>query len=180
MPPAAVSADRRRFEYGARVRPTCTHLDQIADVGPGADVCETCVTMGGTWQHLRQCLTCGRTGCCDSSPNRHASAHFAETGHPLMRTLEAGQDWSWCFVDKETLNQIDGRWQATDGFFDAGLWFARQQLDAGAALPFSPGATAGDGFPLSLWESTYRRRHRAGTLDPDQAAELEALPGWSW
>src|SRR5439155_12715039 len=86
----------------------CTHLDQIGDVGPGASVCETCVTMGGAWLNLRQCLICGRTGCCDSSPNKHATAHFHETGHPLMRTLEERQSWAWCYVCKETIRQDEG------------------------------------------------------------------------
>jgi hypothetical protein len=162
------------------MRTTCTHLDAIRDVGPGGDVCPECVATGATWEHLRQCRTCGQTGCCDSSPNRHASAHFAATGHPVMRTLEDGQDWSWCFVDKETLRQVDGHWEATDGFFDAGLWYARRRIEEGGALPFPPGSTAADGFPLSVWETTYRGRGRAGTIDPDHAAELARLPGWRW
>jgi hypothetical protein len=161
---------------------TCTHLDQIVDVGPGADVCAACVASGDSWVHLRQCRICGNTACCDTSPNKHATAHFHETAHPIMRTLEADQDWSWCFVERETLEQDDaGRWHAVDGFFEAGLWFARETLAEGAAsLPFPPGSTVGDGFPLGVWESTYRGRHRAGTLDPEQAADLEALPGWRW
>ena len=164
------------------MRPTCTHLDQVMDIGPGADVCAACVATGSPWLHLRQCRICGNTACCDSSPNRHATAHFHESGHPVMRTLEEGQDWSWCFVESETLEQDDdGRWQAVDAFFDAGVWYAREVLAAGAAsLPFPEGATAGDGFPLGIWESTYRGRRRAGALDPDQAAELESLPGWTW
>ena len=166
--------------YGAPMRATCTHLDLIADVGPGASACESCAPIGGTWLNLRQCLICGRTGCCDSSPNRHATAHFERTGHPLMRSLEAGQEWSWCFVCKETLRQDEaGSWQAVDSFFEAGLWFARQQLDDGMSLPFEPGATT-EGFPLAVWETTYRSRHRDGTIDREQAAELEDLPGWRW
>jgi hypothetical protein len=159
---------------------TCTHLDLIADVGGGASVCESCASIGGTWLNLRQCLVCGRTGCCDSSPNKHATAHFNETGHPLIRTLEAGQDWAWCFLCKESLRQDGaGRWQAVDSFFDAGIWFAQRRLSEVSSLPFEP-ETVVDGFPLGVWETTYRARHRDGTLDPDQAAALEALPGWSW
>ena len=68
-----------------------------------------------------------------------------------------------------------------DAFFDAGLWFARRGARGRrASLPFPPDATAADGFPLGVWEATYRGRHRDGTLDPEQAAELEALPGWRW
>jgi hypothetical protein len=162
------------------MRPTCTHVDQVADVGPGDDVCAVCVEMGSGWVHLRQCRVCGNTACCDSSPNRHASAHFRETGHPIMRTLEADQTWSWCFVDHETLEQDDtGAWQMIDPFFDAGLWHAQDVLANGISLPFPRAATAGD-FPLGQWEQVYRDRHRAGTLHPEQAAQLETLPGWRW
>jgi uncharacterized UBP type Zn finger protein len=56
--------------------------------------------MGGRWLHLRICLECGHVGCCDSSPNRHASAHARGTEHPIIRSLEPGEDWSWCFVDE--------------------------------------------------------------------------------
>ncbi|MEA2519904.1 MAG: hypothetical protein QOF49_1984 [Chloroflexota bacterium] len=161
---------------------TCTHLDQIVDVGPGAESCAACIAAGDSWVHLRQCRICGNTACCDTSPNKHATAHFQETGHPIIRPLEDGADWSWCFVDRETLQQTEpGLWHAVDMFFDAGLWFAREVLADGAvALPFPPAATAGDSFPLGVWEATYRGRHRAGTLDPEQKAELETLPGWRW
>jgi uncharacterized UBP type Zn finger protein len=63
--------------------------------------------MGGKWLHLRICLTCGHVGCCDSSPNRHATAHYHETAHPIIRSLEPGEDWSWCYVDDAWL-EIDG------------------------------------------------------------------------
>jgi hypothetical protein len=81
----------------------CGHLDQIRDVSPSADGCEECLAIGGWWVHLRLCLTCGRVGCCDSSPNRHASRHARAAGHPIVRSLEPGQDWSWCFVDEVIL-----------------------------------------------------------------------------
>ena len=79
----------------------CAHLDQIHDVEPSStDGCTDCLAIGATWVHLRECLTCGRVGCCDSSPNRHATAHFHETGHPVMRSFQPGEDWRWCFVDE--------------------------------------------------------------------------------
>jgi hypothetical protein len=81
----------------------CSHLDQIKDVSPSADGCEECLAIGGWWVHLRLCLTCGRVGCCDSSPNRHASRHARTAGHPIVRSLEPGQDWAWCFVDEVIL-----------------------------------------------------------------------------
>jgi uncharacterized UBP type Zn finger protein len=81
---------------------TCTHLDQIKvlqlpDSVPG---CEDCLRTGDAWLHLRICLECGHVGCCDDSPNRHATAHYHEVGHPLIRSLEPGEDWSWCYADE--------------------------------------------------------------------------------
>jgi hypothetical protein len=65
--------------------------------------CVDCLAIGGRWVHLRVCLTCGHVGCCDSSPNRHASKHFAATAHPIMTSAEPGETWSWCFVDNREL-----------------------------------------------------------------------------
>jgi len=80
----------------------CTHLDhvRITDLPEAVDGCEECLKAGGRWVHLRICLECGKVGCCDSSPGRHASAHAHETGHPVIRSLEPGEEWSWCFVDE--------------------------------------------------------------------------------
>jgi uncharacterized UBP type Zn finger protein len=80
----------------------CTHLDQIKLTQPPGPVagCEECLKTGGWWVHLRMCQTCGRIGCCDSSPNRHASRHARADGHPVVRSVEPGEDWSWCFVDQ--------------------------------------------------------------------------------
>ena len=76
----------------------CEHLKQVnAKVRPSGDVCQGCVEAGQPWLELRQCLICGHVGCCDSSPGRHATKHFKETGHPVMQALESG-DWKWCYV----------------------------------------------------------------------------------
>ncbi|HEX4692259.1 MAG TPA: UBP-type zinc finger domain-containing protein [Solirubrobacteraceae bacterium] len=82
--------------------PNCTHLDQIrvTELPAAVDGCEDCLKMGGKWLHLRICLECGHVGCCDSSPNRHATAHARGSEHPIARSLEPGEDWSWCFVDE--------------------------------------------------------------------------------
>ena len=61
--------------------------------------CEDCIATGDRWVHLRMCMTCGKIGCCDSSPNRHARRHAAEDEHPLVRSAEPGEDWDYCFVD---------------------------------------------------------------------------------
>ena len=78
----------------------CTHLDQIHEVVPSGEGCKECLEMGDRWVHLRLCLTCGHVGCCDSSKNRHASRHAEETGHPIVRSFEPGEDWRWCYVDE--------------------------------------------------------------------------------
>jgi hypothetical protein len=83
--------------------PPCSHLDMIHDVQPSADACEDCLRIGGWWVHLRMCLTCGHVGCCDSSPNRHATAHVHAAGHPIIRSLEPGEDWLWCYLDQVVL-----------------------------------------------------------------------------
>ena len=83
---------------------SCTHLDQLRNVTPKSNGCEECLKKGERWVELRMCLSCGNVGCCDSSKNRHASAHFQATGHPLMRTLQPGERWKWCYVDKMKLD----------------------------------------------------------------------------
>jgi uncharacterized UBP type Zn finger protein len=83
--------------------PKCTHLDQIKDVTPSGAGCKECLEIGARWVHLRLCLTCGHVGCCDSSPNRHATKHFHTTHHPIMRSFEPGEDWAWCFIDEVEL-----------------------------------------------------------------------------
>ncbi|MGN6723067.1 MAG: cation:proton antiporter domain-containing protein [Marmoricola sp.] len=67
-----------------------------------AGQCDECVALGVTWVHLRMCLECGNVACCDSSPLRHATAHFHETGHPVMRSAEPDEEWRWCFVHQLT------------------------------------------------------------------------------
>src|SRR5690242_13343194 len=78
----------------------CSHLNQIREVTPSANGCEDCLKIGDTWVHLRICLECGHVGCCDDSPNRHATAHAQGEGHPIIRSIEPGEDWSWCYVDE--------------------------------------------------------------------------------
>jgi hypothetical protein len=80
----------------------CTHLDhiEITELPESVPGCEDCLKMGSPWLHLRICLECGHVGCCDDSPNRHASAHAAASAHPIIRSLEPGEDWCWCFVDE--------------------------------------------------------------------------------
>jgi uncharacterized UBP type Zn finger protein len=85
---------------GDAMATVCTHLSQIKDVTPSADGCEDCLKIGATWVHLRLCLECGHVGCCDSSPNKHATKHFHRTKHPIIRSFEPGEDWMWCYIDE--------------------------------------------------------------------------------
>jgi hypothetical protein len=80
----------------------CTHLDHVhvTELPEAVDGCEDCLATGGRWVHLRICLECGRVGCCDSSPGKHASAHARTSAHPIIRSLEPGEEWSWCFEDE--------------------------------------------------------------------------------
>jgi hypothetical protein len=79
----------------------CSHLGEVRDVEPRTPAgCEECLEMGSDWVHLRLCLECGHVGCCDNSPNKHATAHFRAEKHPLIKSFERGEDWGWCYVDE--------------------------------------------------------------------------------
>lgn len=81
-------------------RAVCEHIEAVETVkAPAARVCEQCVKIGSRWVHLRICQTCGETGCCDSSPNRHASSHARSTGHPVIASAEEGERWLYCYAD---------------------------------------------------------------------------------
>jgi uncharacterized UBP type Zn finger protein len=79
--------------------PYCRHIDTITRVAPTSRVCDECVAMGDTWVHLRACISCGHVGCCDASKNKHATKHYRTTAHPLIQTIERGEDWIYCYVD---------------------------------------------------------------------------------
>ena len=83
---------------------TCTHLaadrPAVEMDPPGGRACADCLQEGTRWVHLRECLDCGHVGCCDSSPRRHASAHFTASSHPVVASTEPGESWRWCYVDE--------------------------------------------------------------------------------
>lgn len=88
---------------------TCVHLDDLAvEAAPSGTGCYECTLTGSAWVHLRRCIECGRIGCCDSSPNRHATKHFHSTTHPLVQSYEPGEDWLWCYADELTF-ELSGR-----------------------------------------------------------------------
>jgi uncharacterized UBP type Zn finger protein len=80
----------------------CTHLDSVEQLDLPDEVagCEECLERGMRWVHLRMCQTCGHIGCCDNSIGKHATAHYRETGHPIVRSAEPGEEWSWCYRDE--------------------------------------------------------------------------------
>ena len=85
---------------------SCSHLGHIKITSPIGNVCEECIKTGDSWVHLRQCLECGHVGCCDSSKNKHATTHFRMTRHPLVRSIEPGEHWVWCYVDQLVPGEI--------------------------------------------------------------------------
>jgi uncharacterized UBP type Zn finger protein len=89
------------MESHAIMAPACTHVDHMKkNVKRSSQGCEECLAMGAQWVHLRECLECGHVGCCDSSPNRHATKHFHQTKHPVMKSFEPGENWKWCYIDE--------------------------------------------------------------------------------
>ncbi len=77
----------------------CEHIKEIRKVTPGANGCEDCLKIGGRWVHLRMCESCGYVGCCDNSPNRHATKHYHATQHPIVKSVEPGEEWGYCYPD---------------------------------------------------------------------------------
>ncbi len=88
---------------------TCTHVSSLDPVAARSTGCEDCLKIGSGWVHLRLCLQCGHVGCCDSSPNRHATKHFHATAHPIIVSYEPGEQWAWCYVDDEAM-EIPRTW----------------------------------------------------------------------
>ncbi len=87
--------------------PLCAHLSSLEPpLKPRGEVCEECVKTGSRWVHLRTCQTCGTTLCCDSSPNKHATAHFHATGHPVVQSAEPGEEWLWCYADEVFVKRL--------------------------------------------------------------------------
>jgi uncharacterized UBP type Zn finger protein len=87
----------------------CTHVNQIKITNTNKHVCEDCVKIGDTWVHLRLCLECGHVGCCDSSKNKHATKHSRQSKHPLVRSIEPGEAWVWCYADQVEPGEVGPR-----------------------------------------------------------------------
>jgi len=77
----------------------CQHISSVVVVDPTSEVCDQCVALGDRWVHLRACLSCGQVGCCDQSKNKHATKHYRSSGHPVIQSIEPGEDWVYCYID---------------------------------------------------------------------------------
>ena len=86
---------------------SCTHLEQVQFRNTDKQGCEECLKMNDTWVHLRLCMVCGHVGCCDSSKNKHATKHFHRMKHPVVRSIEPGENWIWCYEDQEIVGEVD-------------------------------------------------------------------------
>jgi uncharacterized UBP type Zn finger protein len=91
----------------------CEHVRAIRNVQPDAEGCSDCLATGDAWVQLRMCLSCGHVGCCDSSQNKHATAHWKATGHPIIQSAEPGQDWRWCYPHGDYVDR-EGEWPVAD------------------------------------------------------------------
>ncbi|TCJ22168.1 UBP-type zinc finger domain-containing protein [Nocardioides jejuensis] len=99
------TAERARVISSTGLRQSgadCVHLRAAPVVVTTGTACEECLADGRSWVSLRECLACGHTGCCDSSAGQHATAHFHATGHPVIQSAEADEDWRWCYLDHTT------------------------------------------------------------------------------
>lgn len=85
---------------------SCQHFSEIRTATPSADGCEDCLKIGGQWVHLRMCMSCGHVGCCDNSPNRHATKHYHSEAHPIIKSVEPGEDWGYCYPDDQFFEEL--------------------------------------------------------------------------
>ena len=85
---------------------SCEHFSEIRAVTPSAQGCEDCLKIGGNWVHLRECMSCGNVGCCDNSPNRHATKHYNSEKHPIIRSFEPGELWGYCYPDDQFFDSL--------------------------------------------------------------------------
>ena len=103
---AAPTGTARRWIF--EMTEACRHLDHIRITETSKKGCEECLRTGDIWVHLRLCLTCGHVGCCDSSRNKHATRHYHASQHPLVRSIEPGEAWIWCYADNAVAGELEG------------------------------------------------------------------------
>lgn len=144
-------------------------------------VCEDCIRLGTRWHHLRVCRTCGHMGCCDQSPERHARGHFRMTGHPVSRTTEPSEDWTWCFIcERMYRDAAEGGFDPIDLYAEAGIPFASAYLNGGGRMPLGPDTRSPEGFPLGDWVRHVNELRRGDELSATDEAAIAGLAGWTW
>ena len=141
----------------------CEHLDQIREVTPRTEGCEECLAAGDEWVHLRLCLSCGHVGCCDDSRNRHATSHFQSTGHPIIKSLESGEDWYWCYLD-EALFSPAGSGSEGDAEGELTADQASPPATASAAKETAPRDSLSKGREMSHPEGGKNSTDKKGTF----------------
>jgi DNA integrity scanning protein DisA with diadenylate cyclase activity len=157
----------------------CTHIDQIQAVTPRTNGCEECLQTGAEWVHLRLCLTCGHVGCCDDSDNKHASAHFHATHHPLIESLEYGEGWRWCYVDESLIpleiDESEARSGESKGLMTENIVLpistTTDALSPRAPLPLM-GDISASGRSKGMFKSICRRVRRCNKKNLEPTIEL--------
>ena len=162
------------------LRSRCPHAEAVQPVPQPGKGCEICLETGDRWVHLRQCLTCGRTLCCNDSPNQHMLKHAKATGHPIMRSVEPGEHWAYCFADDAMVRETPGGWETYDSDVEIGVHLFRRRLAHGGSVDVEPDEVTEGGFPIGAWSEYVRSLRASGELDPADAADIEALAGWRW
>jgi hypothetical protein len=158
----------------------CVHAAGLAPVTDPLDVCQRCIKEGSDWAHLRQCLVCGQTLCCNDSPKKHMTGHYHEVGHPVMRNGDLEDPWTWCFADEAMIRDTPDGWEGYDPFVVNGIGVAGWYLAHGGSVRPSPDFVTENGLPLGDWFAYVRELHESGDLDPIDEAVIEGLPGWAW
>ena len=138
---------------------TCTHLEQFRIVSPKTQGCEACLQSGEAWVHLRMCLSCGHVGCCDDSKNKHATAHFRSTQHPVIKSLEPDESWRWCYIDELLVSD------------DVESHEASNVTSSTQSLPL-PKQASTNGHTRGMFESICRRVRRCDKKNLEPLIEL--------
>ena len=108
------------------------------------------------------------------------TGHYEEIGHPIMRGASPGEQWTWCFADEAMVRAAPAGWETYDPFVDTGITMAKQHLNGGGTADPDEDLVTPFGFPLGDWFAYVRELRRDGELDPADASQIEALPGWHW
>jgi hypothetical protein len=161
------------------MREECVHATSIEPVPAARDVCEACIVEGTRWVHLRQCLACGQTLCCNDSPRRHMTGHWESDRPSGDAQRVAGRGLDVVLPNDAPIRPARDGWETYDPFVEAGTPLRGGLFRGGSAEP-APDYVTDDGFPLGDWATYVRELHDAGDLDPADTEAIGAIPGWRW